>query len=86
MGARLAPSGQIAVLFDVEAYRVAVDRDVAKFLDVSEWSYPPSMLLVGVPFAYLPLGAAHAFWTVLTLALFLAVLRASGATTALMRL
>jgi hypothetical protein len=49
MGARLALSGQIGVLFDVEAYRAAIDRDVAKFFFNSEWSYPPPMLLVGPP-------------------------------------
>lgn len=83
MGARLALSGQIAVLFDVEAYRAAIDRDVVKFLDNSEWSYPPPMLLVGAPFAYLPLNVAHALWTVVTLALFALVVRGAGGSVAL---
>jgi hypothetical protein len=83
MGARLALSGQIAVLFDVEAYSAAIDRDVVKFLAVSEWSYPPPMLLVGAPFAYLPLNVAHVLWTIVTLALFTGVFRAAGGSVAL---
>lgn len=83
IGARLALSGQISVLFDVDAYRSVIERDVAKFLDVSEWSYPPPMLFVGAPFAYLHLNVAHGLWTITTLVLFLVVLRAAGANAAL---
>lgn len=83
MGARLALSGQIAVLFDVEAYRAAIDRDVMKYFTKSEWSYPPPMLLVGAPFAYLPLHVAHVLWTLVTLGLFVVVLRAAGGSVAL---
>ncbi len=83
MGARLALSGQIEVLFDVEAYRAAIDRDVAKFFFNSEWSYPPPMLLVGAPFALLSLNAAYILWTGTTLALFTGMLRAAGASAAL---
>lgn len=79
MGARFALSGQSDVLFDLEAYRAAIDRDVVKFFAKSEWSYPPPMLLVGAPFAFLPLNVAHAVWTVSTLTLFaFVVLRAGG--------
>ncbi len=83
MGARLALAGQIAVLFDVDAYRAAINRDVVTFLSNSEWSYPPPMLLVGAPFAYLPLHVAHVLWTIVTLALFTGVLRAVGGSGAL---
>lgn len=83
VGARLALAGQIAVLFDVDAYRAAINRDVVTFLSNSEWSYPPPMLLVGAPFAYLPLHVAHVLWTIVTLALFTGVLRAVGGSGAL---
>ncbi len=83
MGARLAISGQIAILLDVEAYRAAIDREVVKFVFNSDWSYPPPMLLVGAPFAFLSLNAAYILWTVTTLALFTGMLRIAGASSAL---
>lgn len=83
MGSRLALSGDIAVLFDVDAYRAAINRDVYKFILNSEWSYPPPMLLVGVPFTYLSLSAAHVVWTIVTPALLAVALRIGGASFAL---
>jgi hypothetical protein len=79
----LALSGEIAVLFDVDAYRAAINRDVYKFVLNSEWSYPPPMLLVGAPFTYLSLAAAHVVWTIATPTLLAIVLRLGGASIAL---
>ncbi|MFZ9501884.1 MAG: glycosyltransferase family 87 protein [Beijerinckiaceae bacterium] len=79
IGGRLALAGRLDALFDVEAYRRAIDEMVRPFLAGSEWSYPPTMLLLGVPFALLALYPAFALWSAGTLVMFLAAARACGA-------
>jgi len=68
-GARMALDGGVASLFDVEAYRATLRAMFSPDLPNQEWSYPPSMLLIGAPLAVLPIGAAYFAWTVGTIAL-----------------
>lgn len=62
-GSHLAGSGQVELLFDPEAYRAAMRALFGATLPDHEWSYPPSMLLVGVPLSLMPLGLAYWLWT-----------------------
>lgn len=62
-GSHLAISGQVDMLFDFEGYRAAIRALYGAGQADSEWSYPPSMLLVGAPLALLPLPLAYAVWT-----------------------
>ncbi|MGV1767092.1 glycosyltransferase family 87 protein [Rhizobium rhizogenes] len=66
-GTLMALKGNVAHLFDVEAYRQELRVLLSPLLPNQEWSYPPSMLLIGIPFAGLPIFAAYLFWTLGTL-------------------
>lgn len=73
-GSRMAIEGHVAVLFDVEAYRAALRAMFSPDLPNQEWSYPPNILLLGVPLATLPILSAYLIWTFGTvLCLWLAV-------------
>lgn len=72
-GGRLALQGNVGHLFDVEAYRPALRTLLSPLLLDQEWSYPPSMLLLGAPLAALPVFPAYLAWTGVTLALLLVV-------------
>ena len=74
-GSRMALEGKADLLFDVDAYRRELDAIYGVKLPDQEWSYPPSILLIGVPLAYLPIGAAFALWSAGTLFLFHLALR-----------
>lgn len=62
-GSRLALDGHVAVLFDVDAYRAALRGMFSPDLPNQEWSYPPNILLLGVPLATLPILPAYLVWT-----------------------
>ncbi|MBC7279833.1 glycosyltransferase family 87 protein [Hoeflea sp.] len=62
-GSELAVSGQVGLLFDPDAYRAAMRALFGAALPDHEWSYPPSMLLVGAPLSVLPLPVAYVVWT-----------------------
>ncbi|TIP42933.1 MAG: DUF2029 domain-containing protein [Mesorhizobium sp.] len=62
-GSRLAIDGHVAVLFDVDAYRAALRGMFSPDLPNQEWSYPPNILLLGVPLATLPILPAYLVWT-----------------------
>lgn len=62
-GGRLAIEGQVQTLFDVDGYRAAMRATLSPHMANSEWSYPPSILLVGAPLAFLPLPLAWLVWT-----------------------
>lgn len=62
-GARLAMMGQLTTLFDPSAYRHGLAQLLAAPVTTGEWSYPPTMLLVGAPLAALPIGTAYVLWT-----------------------
>lgn len=61
-GGRLALDGRVTDIFDVERYRNWFAERFGPASTAREWSYPPTMLLVGVPLALLPLLTACLFW------------------------
>ena len=62
-GSRMAIDGHVAVLFDVDGYRAALRTMFSPDLPNQEWSYPPNILLLGVPLATLPILPAYLVWT-----------------------
>lgn len=81
-GGRMALDGHVDTLFDVDAYRAALRGMFGADLPNQEWSYPPSILLIGAPLAALPIFPAYLVWTFGTvLCLWLAVrpLKVGGA-------
>lgn len=62
-GTRMALDGNVGALFDVEAYRAALRSMFSSNLLDQEWSYPPSILLLGTPLALLPVLPAYLVWT-----------------------
>ncbi|MGY5809333.1 glycosyltransferase family 87 protein [Rhizobium sp. LEGMi198b] len=68
-GSLMALKGHVAYLFDVAAYRQELRMLLSPLLPDHEWSYPPSILLIGIPFAALPIFPAYILWTLLTLLL-----------------
>ena len=67
-GSLMVLEGKIGLLFDVEAYRAELDLIFNVALPDQEWSYPPSILLVGLPLALLPIWAAYWLWSIATIA------------------
>lgn len=63
-GGLLASKGSVGTIFDVDAYRAFLRSMFTPQLADQEWSYPPSVLLVGVPLAQLPIAVAYVVWTV----------------------
>lgn len=62
-GSEMAIEGKIALLFDVEAYRAELRAMFSPHLPDQEWSYPPSIILIGAPLALLPIWLAYLVWT-----------------------
>jgi hypothetical protein len=62
-GTRMALEGNVAALFDVDAYRAALRSMFTPNLPNQEWSYPPSIMLFGAPLALLPVLPAYLVWT-----------------------
>ena len=62
-GTRLALDGHVGTLFDVEAYRAALRAMFSPDLPPQEWSYPPSIILLGAPLALMPVLPAYLVWT-----------------------
>lgn len=73
-GGRLALSGRVEVLFDPEAWRALLRASHGAALPDSEWSYPPTMLLVGAPLSLLPLHMAYWVFTLGSVAALFAAL------------
>jgi hypothetical protein len=63
IGPQLALKGQIATLFDLKAYQVALTTLFGQPLPFHAWSYPLFTLLAFWPLAQLPYFAALALWT-----------------------
>lgn len=78
MGGRLAMTQSVEAVFAPELYRAGLAAMFGPALQPSEWSYPPSILLVGAPLSMLPLYAAYALWTVGGLAALILACRAGG--------
>lgn len=74
-GSRMTLDGGAPTLFDADAYRSALHAMLSPDLPNQEWSYPPSMLLVGMPLALLPIGLAYPVWTFGTIAVFHCAIR-----------
>lgn len=66
-GGRLALEGNLHALFDMDIYRAQMDRLMGFDVSDQEWSYPPSMLLIGMPLALLPIFWAYWVWTIGTI-------------------
>jgi hypothetical protein len=67
-GTRMALDGHVGWLFDVDAYRQALRAMFTPLLPAQEWSYPPSILLIGAPLGMMPIFSAYLVWTVGTIA------------------
>ncbi|HWK13456.1 MAG TPA: glycosyltransferase family 87 protein [Rhizobiaceae bacterium] len=68
-GSRMVLEGHARLLFDPDAYRAQIDHYFNVILPDQEWSYPPGILLIGVPLALLPIWAAFLVWSLGTVAL-----------------
>ncbi|TNM60622.1 glycosyltransferase family 87 protein [Aliirhizobium smilacinae] len=66
-GGRMALEGQVDYLFSPDLYRAALRSILTPRMLDQEWSYPPSMLLVGLPLALLPILPAYLIWNAATL-------------------
>lgn len=62
-GSRMALQGQIGFLFDVDQYRATLRAMFHPDMLNQEWSYPPSILLIGVPISLLPIFWSYVVWT-----------------------
>jgi hypothetical protein len=77
-GSKMALQGHVGFLFDVEAYRATLREMFSPALPDQEWSYPPSMALIGAPLAMLPIMPAYFVWTFGTVALLHLAIRPLG--------
>lgn len=77
-GGVLAASGKLPTLFDPAEYSRWLRAVLSPRVADHEWSYPPTMLLLGVPLARLPLVPSYLVWTFGTLGLLWIALRAGG--------
>lgn len=64
-GGLLARTGHIATLFDPHAYWPATQTLFGADFPLHTWSYPPPMLLIGVPLSMLPVLSAYLAWNAL---------------------
>ncbi len=74
-GGMLARAGHLTTLFDVPQYRHFMSGYFHATLSHMEWSYPPHLLLLGLPLAHLSLLNAYLLWTVGTWGLLAVLLR-----------
>lgn len=62
-GGHLAASGRVGVLYDLDAYYAAVKETFSPKIVHMNFSYPPSVLPLLVPFGLLPYGLAFVAWS-----------------------
>ena len=67
----LVAKGHILDVFDPAAFRPLQGGLLGRELPLHYWGYPPHMLLIAAPFAWLPYLPAFALWSVLTLSIYL---------------
>ncbi len=67
-GGRMALEGHVDYLFSPDIYRATLRSMLSPLLLDQEWSYPPSMLLIGAPLASIPIFPAYLIWNAATLA------------------
>lgn len=77
-GGKLAWQGHLDILFDEIRYRDWLRTTFAPRFADSEWSYPPTMLLLGIPLSWMPIYDSYVLWTAGTPALLAFLLRAGG--------
>ena len=77
-GSKMALEGHVGFLFDVETYRATLRAIFSPDLPNQEWSYPPSMALIGAPLAMLPILLAYLIWTFGTVVLLHLAIRPLG--------
>jgi len=77
-GSKMALEGNVGFLFDVELYRATLWAMFSPDLPNQEWSYPPSIALIGAPLALLPIMLAYFVWTFGTVALLHVAIRPLG--------
>lgn len=74
-GGLFAREGNVAWLFDIPTYRRELDAFFGVNLEPQEWSYPPHILLVGMPLSFLPIFWSYILWTLGGLIAFALALR-----------
>lgn len=62
-GGRLILDGHIDWLFDPDRYRAYIRSTFSPALPNQEWSYPPTLFFLAVPFGALPILPAYLLWT-----------------------
>jgi len=77
-GGHLAWEGRLDVVFNPHAYADWLWSVFGTRLDLHSWGYPPPMLFLAIPFAWLPLVPGFLAWVAATSALLWIVLRAAG--------
>jgi hypothetical protein len=78
-GGRLVWEGHLATLFDPTGFAAWQRQTFSPRLEPHEWSYPPSLLLIAVPLAQLPLLPSYVVWTLGSLILLALAMAAGGA-------
>jgi hypothetical protein len=73
MYGRAAFSADPSQFYDLDAYHAAIRGLLGMELNGQNWSYPPSILLLAAPFGQLNYLVALACWTLLEVAVFIAV-------------
>jgi hypothetical protein len=77
-GGRLALEHHLSALFDRDAFNAWLREQFSPRIAGEEWSYPPSMLLLGAPLGLLPITWAYVIWTAATMAALWAAIRLPG--------
>ena len=74
-GSRMALGGHVDWLFDPELYRQELRRTISEDIPNHEWSYPPSVLLIGIWLAKIPEFYAYILWTLGSILLLFAAVK-----------
>lgn len=77
-GGRLAAEGRTELVFQPHGYFAWLRSVFGERLDPHVWGYPPHLLLLAVPLAWLPLVPGFLAWVAATGAVMWAALRAAG--------
>lgn len=78
MGGRLALTQPLEAVFSPETFREAMRAMFGQTVDQAEWSYPPTILLVGAPLAFMPLMVAYGLFSIGGLIALMLVCRMAG--------
>ncbi len=69
--------GQMKFLYSHALFQAWKQGQFGADLLVQDWIYPPTVLLIGVPLSFLPLGPAYLLWDLVTFAIAVVLLRAA---------